>query len=354
MTCALIVALAAAGGALAFGQEPAEAALHEAIEARLEAEAETAEALEEAAEDLREAAEDLLREADELQEQEGIRPEHAEAMRREARELMHRAEALRREPYARHRPYIKLPGMLPWGSRADTVNAIVVPSGPLDDADVDAIADDLAIMSRIFGKALRQEFGEGYEPPPEHAIMAPLFAGHGPRAVFLQGHGAVFILNVKFPLAGPQEQERPEAEEEPDSIWEDTRREMKEPPGFPFAAEPPHRPPRGGPEFDPEKVERLTAVLLETVRHAANMHGLEPGHSIAVAVTGTAPVTPPDYAWRSEVRADVGRTVVISGRLGGQRPAVLTIHVRKADVDAFATGESDSEQFRQGAVIALH
>ena len=71
-------------------------------------------------------------------------------------------------------------------------------------------------------------------------------------------------------------------------------------------------------------------ALLEVLKEASNMR-LEPDESIAVVVTGGAPGYP--------------------GTEGG---TVLTIHVKKRDVDAFAEGDLDPEEFQERATMVLH
>src|SRR6516162_5173523 len=106
------------------------------------------------------------------------------------------------------------------------------------------------------------------------------FNGSGPmRNLYLDGYGALFMVNVGFPLVPPAAKT---SEEKPsgDSAWEEAKQELYGPgPGMR-----PGLPP--GEEFSAEKVGKLKASLLEALKNASNIRGIRPDESVTVCVLG--------------------------------------------------------------------
>src|SRR5256886_14538876 len=97
------------------------------------------------------------------------------------------------------------------------------------DADAKAqgnLEEDLAVMSRILDKTLAQKLDE--DRPNRFMGINVLFGpGSSPiRSLYLEGYGALFLLNVNFPLLPPpQKAEQTKEKSETDSTWEEARRE---------------------------------------------------------------------------------------------------------------------------------
>ncbi|MHC4592267.1 MAG: hypothetical protein ACYS8L_06180, partial [Planctomycetota bacterium] len=197
---AVLLCLCAGGWALA--AEPEELA------AQLEREAE------ERADEVRRQAQEveaevgrLMREAEELEQGRRAQEQEAEELRQRAEELRQEVERVRREGPGRHPSREAIVALTLAGAQQPT-GVVVVPSGPMDEAEAREITEDLGIMSRILQKAVGQEVGGEYAML--YAVDGPfssLFGGHRQQALFLQGYGAVFVLNVEFPLAGRAEEE---------------------------------------------------------------------------------------------------------------------------------------------------
>src|SRR5207245_10160732 len=98
------------------------------------------------------------------------------------------------------------------------------------DADTKAqgnLEEDLAVMSRIFDKTLAQKLDE--DRPNRFMGINVLFGpGSSPiRSIYLEGYGALFLLNVNFPLLPPPEKaEQTKEKSETDSTWEEAKREL--------------------------------------------------------------------------------------------------------------------------------
>ena len=283
---------------------------------------------------------------------------------------------------------------------------IVILSGQVGAADVAAIVEDIGVMSRIFDKALQEEFGEDYAPSATKTSFSWPLDQRGAQGMYLQGYGTVFLMSVNFPVVSPPAEEARKTEKGAESVWEQTKREMyaPPPPPMPGMMVAPVGPPMAVRD-DGQKAEQLKRALLETLKHAANMRSLKPEETIAVAVFGggttgapyvleqtTAPyvmegpgmmgpapmtptarptgraaspsapgiaVAPPEAVVAPappgfSPGTGVSRRVVVSTRLGPSRATVLTVHVRKADVDAFADGHLTFDEFRERATILAY
>lgn len=142
---------------------------------------------------------------------------------------------------------------------------------------------------------------------------------------------------------------------------------------------------------DAEKGEELKRGLIEALKHAANIRGLKPEEWIIVTVIGAAPLSyggagGSDLGFgpnlnpyvrgvdSSTVAAQVqagqdasgvdgyggfggyGGMDLIGGfgRMGPSSAAVLTMRVKKAAVDNFASGALEAEEFRNQVQIFTH
>ena len=262
--------------------------------------------------------------------------------------------------------------------RGVSTQTLVVRSQKTEETELAQVVEDMQIMARIFDKALWEEFGQAYsgaaggdevsiwsriaEAPSSYSRFpySSAFDRHVVQGLYLEGYGVLFLLpKVDFPLTPPPKVEKPEAEPEADSLWERTKREMYGPRHVALRPEAPKT------EYDADKVEKLQKTLLEVLKHSANMSSLQPEESIAVVAQGGAKPFPSDVdpltsASRVTYRTDFAITVeglkepLVLSRGSSGPPTVLTIHVTKSDVDAFAEGELSFDQFRDRATIVVY
>ena len=123
-------------------------------------------------------------------------------------------------------------------------------------------------------------------------LIAP---GSAPiRSMYLEGYGAVFMLNVGFPLlAPPAKPEVPKEKAPVDSTWEEARRELYARPGdIPGVRQIPQRAlrfpgtPEPAEEYSEEKVDRLKKALVEALKNATNIRDLNPDDWVNICVFG--------------------------------------------------------------------
>jgi hypothetical protein len=239
---------------------------------------------------------------------------------------------------------------------SSNIRTLIVPRG---DATEDQLADfqeQLTIMSRILTKAADPESaGRGGF---QFKLAGFGFGGGSDLdALYLDGYGAVFLVDVDYPLVEPPKggEKKATVPGDKDLTWEKTRRELagvpgadEELPGDDAEGEP-------GKSFDADRVAALRKRLIESFRHAANLKALKEGADrVTVVVSGRG-------GGAGIVRVEGGKTIT-SGVAGyvrkgetlrsidlrphrGRGAQQLTLTARKGDIDLFAAGRLSTDEF---------
>jgi hypothetical protein len=242
---------------------------------------------------------------------------------------------------------------------ARPIRTLVV-SPKADDKAVNEIEEDLAVMSRLLNKEVEKEVGS--DPHRAMGIAITSFSSEtkAPEALFLEDHGAVFTLNVQFPLQpDTEEKDNKKPAATTDTEWEKTRKEL-----FggatgnahgPMILATPTLPPA---KYDPDKVDQLKQAIFNALRNAGNIRALRPQDYVTVAVLAY-PAGLGEHAFAaSHVRVSVTeegqitRTVDSSTESG--RQSTLTIRIRKSDVDALTQGKMTQEEFEKKAAVSIY
>lgn len=210
---------------------------------------------------------------------------------------------------------------------------------------------DLTIMARVLQKAaspegqarnnFRFDFGD------------VRFGGRTDLdAMYLEGYGAVFLLNVDFPLNAPPKEEpkKTETKEKKDAAWEQARREVDG---------------KGEPEeldeeleaddangFDGEKVERLKKRVTEALRSSVNVRALKSNENVVVQVTGGSTKGFGSRAFIGH-STDRGPMVFAGDSRKGTGSSVLTFMVTRRDVENFSEGRLNVEEFAKKVTSTL-
>jgi hypothetical protein len=261
---------------------------------------------------------------------------------------------------------------------------LVIPLDEIKVEDLAAITEDIGIMCRVLDKKLEQE-----ARITTRRTLLPFGGDIETEGIYLEGYGALFVLNVNLPLIPPPETKKEEQpKEEGDTFWEETRNELhstKESGAFAgggygggvyggggyggVAKLYTYGVDRSSENYDPEKVEQLKTTLIRSLKHAANIRNLKPDESVIISVRGCAPGVVVQETV-IEKNADRGSTTSRSGSVGVSRRApvlrtlpaeegnaastVLTIRAKKSEIDAFAKGQATFDQFRQKVCIHTH
>jgi hypothetical protein len=251
---------------------------------------------------------------------------------------------------------------------------LVIPTVRMNGREVGEVADDMRVMLQILrAKANEQRAGMGRTVLPDYG---PIFGqgGLGTEALYIQGHAAVFVMEVDFSLdvrpepnaAGPAGPQR-----ESDSVWQMAKERLGQNGS-------------SGAMNTPNPIQ-LKEDLIRALRHAANIRHLDPNELIILTVIGTSRPTPMPgtgfygmgaygttsiqgggYSYGAgsfntddaSGSSDSGGYTSYSTRGGRRVPAAavpadpsggdtLIIQAKKADIDAFAKDQISFEQFSQ-------
>jgi hypothetical protein len=251
----------------------------------------------------------------------------------------------------------------PFGS---TRSVLVIPSAEITTEDIATINEDMNIMSRILEKNLERaniDVGSMFIPSSDPWNFNVVF-GRGrqtTQSMYLQGFAALFLMKVDFPLSpGPRvdEEKKPQQEKEQDvdPVWTETKQDLFEPEKS--RKEKSKRPKQ---EYDVEQVENLKTTLIQSLKHAANIRNLKPDESVILTVTGSGTSSGIRSMRRIPetdqviVIDDNNNTRIIQGgtirEIGLSLPTVLVIRAKKPDIDRFAQGDLDFDQFQQNTQI---
>jgi len=240
--------------------------------------------------------------------------------------------------------------------------ALVIRSSESDPKEQPQLEEDLAVMSRILEKAVSERAGgHAGQPYGARAMGIDVFnsrAASPLRSLYLEGYGALFMLNVGFPFLPPPKAEGQQEKPEANSDWEDAKQELYGQPGGGYALA------ASGEPYDEERVNRLREGLLESLKNATNIRGLKPDDSITVCVFGGpswGQLKSMTYAKRGtgsgEARSarEARSAVAVSDGDGSpMRQTIMTIRVKKSDADAFAKGAMTLEAFRKKASVVSY
>jgi len=274
---------------------------------------------------------------------------------------------------------------------------LVVPAAEVKAEDLAEIIEDMQIMSHI----LDERFKETRRVQGAFTDFGDFFGrdNRATEAIYLQGYGVLFSMEVNFafsPAPKPQGQGAEQTAENVDSTWQRARRQMFSP-GDPRSS----RGSDSAEEYYSQMVEELKQDLITTLKHAANIRGVQSDEWIILTVIGggrqsggvfgggggfmmggmgamygeTSPggMMGGGYGGSSGYSSGMmggmgggygGSSGSSGGMMGGMgggmggpgsmsvsAATVLTIRTKKSDVDAFAKGQQDFEQFRQKVQI---
>ncbi|MBP7052982.1 MAG: hypothetical protein KBE65_18410 [Phycisphaerae bacterium] len=171
--------------------------------------------------------------------------------------------------------------------------------------------------------------------------------GRTVEALYLQGTAVVFIVQVDFPYSFPAQQPAGgEAEQEPaDPVWEQARQKLRSPPGS--------RTLGSGARTPRMTFDQFKDELLRSLKHAANLRNIDPNEQIILTVVaqneGASRAGGADAMrlYREVYGSDLMATMGAVRRARTPATTVLTMQASKADVDAFAKGGLEFDQFRQ-------
>lgn len=231
---------------------------------------------------------------------------------------------------------------------ANVSRLLVVPAPAASGEQVAQVREDLTIMSRLLQKAASPD-GQGQNRFRFDFGDLRLGGRADLDAMYLDGYGAVFVLNVDFPLSAPatDEPKKADTKEKRDEAWEKARREVAgkgEPEDLDDDSEAADEN-RG---FDGGKVDRLKQRILAALKSAANIRDLKPNDRVIVQVTGKG-----GKRSRAVMAYSGDRNAML--KAGSSRrdsaTSVLTFRATGKDVADFSEGRLNAEEFAQRVSI---
>ncbi len=293
------------------------------------------------------------------------------------------------------------------GSSRNRQRVLLIPASQVNTEKLAAVGEDMKIMSHIFDKSLQKSLQGVYRIGGLFADFGDFFNQDrgGTEAVYLEGYGALFLIATDFPLAPPPGQQATpvEGDEPVDATWEQAKHDIWHPTrrreGSSLSLQA---------TYDTTKAEDLKRDLINAMKHASNIRNMQPNEWIIITLTGASvehgitynpsdlysigrysavagrgtprgyggggyggggygggyslPDAPAggaaeDYGLPGAAPATRGRRGSRSPRRPGASipsPSVMTIRAQKSEIDAFASGKLDPDQFRQKVHILMY
>jgi hypothetical protein len=267
-----------------------------------------------------------------------------------------------------HLDYVVATGL----SHAARQNLVIPKDGP-DTKYLAEIEDDLVVMAHILEKAASSR------DDASRAMGIAIYSGFGaapaPQNLYIEGYGAVFLLNVTYPLLPPPAaKEAAETKDDTSSEWEEARREVSQPanPAFRYRLEQTiTRLDAGGEKYDADKVDDLKNNLLTALKNASHIRRLKSDESVTVVVTSSS-ASPAGQAFRADKATQGGGGGYGSGfgRSGGgnnfgawmatgsdhpdSRGTRLILRAKKSDLDAFQKDKLNLDDLRKKASLIIY
>jgi hypothetical protein len=195
----------------------------------------------------------------------------------------------------------------PMFARAGRRQVLIIPAKDIKAEELAAITEDLQVMSQIFDERFK-------EPQEIQGVFIDFgdFFGRDSRsteAIYMQGYGVLFLMEVNFAFSPePKAQEKEdEVTEDVDPIWQRTREKIFSRPGFggsDFVAEE---------QYSADKIEQLKTELTRTLKHVANIRFIEENEAVILTVIGKARQPGGMYGYKS-FRNSTPRTRTSSSR----------------------------------------
>lgn len=228
----------------------------------------------------------------------------------------------------------------------------IVSSSMTDEKTLATLDEDMNIMARILDKAINHDDDDSAGDHKAMGIQLWALGGsnRGSRNLYIDGHGAIFIVNVNTLLIPPAEKAKPEEKKESSSTsWEEARRELygRDDGGKRFSRQiVPDRP------YDAERVESLKKNVAEALKNASNIRGLGDHEFVTVVLQGSGGGFRAVSSNRNDKNPEFF-AYALSGQGGGGR-SVMTIRAKKSDIDAFAKGKIEVDDFRKKLTITTY
>lgn len=197
--------------------------------------------------------------------------------------------------------------------------------------EAESLQEDLSVMNHLIDRAVVESVGAASASRTVMGIEYFPPAGQNQRTLYIEGYGALFFVNVNFPLVAPPENASDRKDPAPtDSAWEQARQEL-------YGRESDLVPGKPSTEnYSREKVTNLTRALAKALRNARNIRSLKPDEVITVCITGAA--VPGQHS--PTVQSPAGDVFALAGR--DNRTTTMTISLKKSEAESLPADEAQA------------
>jgi hypothetical protein len=222
--------------------------------------------------------------------------------------------------------------------------SLVIRSSEIDPKEQANLEEDLVVMSHLLWKTVSSSLGTQPHASSVLGVNVVFAPGQNPtRGLYLEGYGALFTLGVGFPLLPSPKTEEEKENPSADSTWNGARQEVF---GQRWEGKAGYV---RGEEYDERKVNTLKDSVIEALKNATYIRGLKPDDSIMVCVFGGGATLPTKVITADKSGAPKPKDVSVPDLQ--PRTTMLTIRVKKSDVDSFAKDKLNLDDFRKRAKI---
>jgi len=251
--------------------------------------------------------------------------------------------------------------------RAISTRSLIIPKDAPDAKSINETEEDMSVMARILEKAVSNKRQKS-DRPGSSSFWSVSGPSANPRNLYIDGFGALFFLNVNYPLLPPATKEQaPESKSEKDSEWDKAHNELYRPQGsdFSFNFTPfesgSYVYSTGGPaeEYDEDKVAELKENLTAALKNASHIRRLKGDDTVTVIVTGRNPGSTAKVTTRRSQNGSSSSTSSSSwsttSRSGSQAPAArLMIRAKRSDIESFQKDKLSADDFRKKITMFIY
>jgi len=240
-------------------------------------------------------------------------------------------------------------------SAADSIPPLVIQFSSTNQTVVQDWEEDLTVMTRLLEESLQRAADEDLSDF-KLGIQMIVTANRSVRPLYLEGFGALFMVKVNFPVMPPSKVEE-EKRERTESEWEKVRQELygrRQASWMGGTVE-------AGVDYDSEQVDTLKKEMIESLKNASNFRHLKPDEFVSITVFGSAnsgAKTSKSSTRRKKSEAGNAEAVAKDADRGARDQTaararlarggtVLTLRVKKADIDSFARGDINYDAFEK-------
>jgi len=244
-------------------------------------------------------------------------------------------------------------------------SSLIVPRKETDPKALAETEEDLAVMSHLLDKAAVSKDDKGTRAMgiPVHDLRS----GAIPRSLYLEGYGALFFLNVNYPLvAPPAKKDDSQTKEETNTEWENARRELFQPSSFSpgmkfysFDTDGAFAFSSNGTleEYNADKVEDLKNNLITALKNAAHIRRLGNDETVTIIVSGRSAAADLKSTARKTSSSGSGRGANVWTTRSSNADAKgtrLIVRAKKSDVEAFQKQKTSADDFRKQVTVMTY